>query len=143
MTLSKLVANVKDKSGYALSLLRIFLGIVFILHGWGKVTAIDGVIGMVTSFGFPAPVLFAWLAALAEFAGGILLVLGLFTRYAAFAIAVNMIVAIIKVHLSKGFFLANGGYEFVLTLLVIAVALIINGAGMWSLEKKLLGKELG
>ena len=143
MTLSKLVVNVKDKATFGLSLLRIWVGIVFITHGWTKITGIAGTAGYFGGLGIPAPTLFAWLSGLAEFGGGILLLVGFFTRYAAFAIAIDMIVAIVTLHLPNGFWIFNNGYEYTLTMVVIAVALIINGAGKWSLEKKWLGKELG
>ena len=143
MTLSKLVKNVKDKANTGLSILRIYLGILFIAHGWMKVSGFAGTVGFMEGLGVPATSFFTLLATIAEFGGGILLLVGFFTRYAAFAIAIDMVVAIFLVHWPNGFFIFNNGYEFALVILIACVALIINGAGKWSLEKKWLGKELG
>src|SRR5215204_5007135 len=81
------------------ALLRIFAGIsIAAAHGIGKIPPGEGLITRARELGFPAPVIFAWAAALSEFLGGILLALGLFTRLAAFFIACTMLVAILGVH---------------------------------------------
>lgn len=89
------------------------------------------------------PAFFAFLAIAAEFFGGIGLLLGLFTRVAAFGIAVNMLVAIVTVHSQFGFF-ANWtgaqkgeGYEFHLLVLATCAFLMIKGAGAFSADRKL------
>jgi putative oxidoreductase len=113
--------------------LRLVLGVVMIAHGYGKV--FHGGLGhhveRVASLGLPG-----WLAypsAFAEFFGGILVIAGLFTRCASLAILIDMAVAIWKVHWKNGMF-AKGGYEFPLTLLTIAFALILSGAGPIALD---------
>jgi putative oxidoreductase len=82
-----------------------------------------------------------WLAAAAfsEFAGGILVGLGLLTRVAAFLIACVMVTAIAGVHWPGGFFAANRGYEYPLSLLAMAVALLIAGGGQASVDRALSG----
>lgn len=100
-------------------------------HGYPKVTGISHVVGMVTGMGLPG-----WLAyvlAAVEFLGGILIIVGLFTRCAAFAFMIDMSVAIWKVHWKNGF-LHSGGYEFPLTLAAVAFALIFFGAGPIALD---------
>jgi putative oxidoreductase len=89
----------------------------------------------------PAPL--AFLAIMAEFLGGIGLILGLLTRVAAFGIAVNMLVAIVTVHYQFGFF-ANWtgtqkgeGFEFHLLVLAITAFLMIRGGGAASVDRKL------
>jgi len=75
----------------------------------------------------------AYCSAAAEFFGGILLLVGLFTRIAALAILINMSVAIWKVHWKNGL-LGNGGYQFPLALAAMAFALIFLGAGPIALD---------
>ena len=77
----------------------------------------------------------ALLAGSAEFFGGIALIVGLLARPAALVSAVTMVVAIVTVHLDNGLFMSNNGYEFALTLLAATVALTIQGAGSYSIDK--------
>ena len=85
--------------------------------------------------GIPIAPVFGTAAALSEFLGGLALILGLFTRYAAFFYACVMAVAVFKVHLPNGFFAKGNGYEYPLVLLVAAVSLIFSGAGPISLDR--------
>ena len=112
--------------------LRIVLGIIMIAHGYPKVFGgLSEHVHHVSNLGLPG-----WLAycsAAAEFFGGILLLVGLFTRIAALAIFINMSVAIWKVHWKNGL-LGNGGYQFPLALATIAFALIFLGSGPIGLD---------
>ncbi len=114
--------------------LRLAVGAVFIMHGSQKLfgsfggPGMAGVTGMVEHLGFAPAWLWAWLLAVTEFIGGLLLVLGLFTRYAALALTVDMGIAIYKVHLAHGFF-APQGVEFPLTLLAGLISLLFSGPG--------------
>lgn len=119
--------------GWALLALRIAVGGIFIFHGWGKLfgnapgmTAFTGMVGML---GFPAPVLFAYAAALSEFFGGIAVLLGVFTRAAATLIGIVMLVALVLV---KKFSFPAADVD--LSLLATAVALALMGAGAYSVE---------
>jgi putative oxidoreductase len=126
----------------ALAVLRVVLGVTFILHGGQKlfVFGFDGVTGAFTQMGIPAPGFFGPFVALVEFFGGIAITLGLLTRLAALGISATMVVAILTVHLKNGFF-APTGVEFPLSLLGSAIALIVAGAGAFSLDA-LVGKRL-
>jgi putative oxidoreductase len=134
---------------YGIALLRVSVGIVFIMHGSQKLFTYgyQGVVGSMGQMGIPAPEIAAVLIMAAEFIGGILLLLGLFTRLAAIPIAFAMLVAILQVHLKNGFFAGGGGYEFPLTLAVAATALVLTGSGAWALDNvlgtdnKLLGRR--
>jgi putative oxidoreductase len=123
------------KQEIALGLLRVVIGIVFIAHGYQKFFqyGIHNVAGMFGQIGIPLPVLSAYLAASAELFGGIALLLGLLTRVAAIPVAVNMIVAILQVHLKGGFFLPNG-FEYALVMLAANIAFITGGGGAFALD---------
>jgi putative oxidoreductase len=126
----------------ALAVLRVVLGITFILHGGQKlfVFGFAGVSGAFAQMGIPAPGVLGPFVAFVEFFGGIAILLGLLTRLAALGIAATMVVAILTVHLKNGFF-APTGVEFPLSLLGSAIALIISGAGDFSLDA-VIGKRL-
>ena len=126
-----------------LFLLRFILGTVFIAHGAQKifVFGFDGLAAGFAQSGIPLAGLLAPLVALGELFGGLALVLGLLTRVAATGLAIIMVGAIFSVHLSGGFFLP-AGYEFVLTLMLVAAALAITGAGSMSVDAR-LGDRLG
>jgi len=111
----------------ALLVLRAVLGIIMIGHGYPKVFGgLSHHVQMVGNLGLPGWL--AYFSAAAEFFGGFLIIAGLWTRFAAAAILIDMMVAIAKVHWKKGL-LGNGGYQFPLTLAAIAFALIFCGAG--------------
>lgn len=116
----------------ALLVLRLVLGIIMIGHGYPKVFgSLSHHVQSVSNLGLPGWL--AYFSAAAEFLGGIAVILGLFTRVAALGIAVNMAVAIGKVHWKNGL-LGNGGYQFPLALAAIAFALIFFGAGPIALD---------
>src|ERR1700738_5192729 len=124
----------------ATAILRLVLGVVFFAHGAQKMLGWFGGFGFSGTMGFftgamhiPAPL--AFLAIVAEFFGGLGLILGFLTRIAAFGIALNMLVAIAMVHNSFGFFMnwtgaqKGEGFEYHLLALAITAFLIIRGAG--------------
>ena len=119
----------------ALAVLRVVLGVTFILHGGQKlfVYGLDGVTGSLAQIGIPAAAFFGPLVAFVEFFGGIAITLGLLTRLAALGIGSTMVVAILTVHLKQGFF-NPGGVEFPLSLLASSIALVIVGAGAYSID---------
>ena len=111
-----------------LLVLRLALGAVMIAHGYQKVFGgMPQFMQMLQHMGIPAWM--GYLTVAAEFGGGILLVAGFLTRLAALAIFIDMVVAIIKVHLHNGLFSKNGGFEFPMVCGAIAFSLIWSGAG--------------
>lgn len=125
--------------------LRLSAGTIFVAHGAQKLFGSFGGYGLegtgqwMASIGLEPGYLMALAAGSAEFFGGIALLIGLLTRPAALMLALTMLVAILTVHLPNGLFMDNGGYEFGLALLGISVALVFNGGGKLSLDRKLIG----
>jgi putative oxidoreductase len=123
--------------------LRLVLGVAMIYHGYDKVIPSGGFHGgnaynaiehhsrFVAGLGLPY-----WMgivSALSEFLGGILILLGLLTRLAAFLITINMLVAVVLVTRHHGY----AGSEYALALTVIALMLFFYGAGTLSLDRRL------
>lgn len=118
--------------------LRLAVGVIFAAHGYQKWTGgVENVAGFFASAGIPAALYSAYLVTFLELAGGILLVLGLFTHWLAKLFALEMLVAFFFVHMGKGIFVQSGGYELVLLLFAASVSLMISGGGKWALEDKL------
>ena len=131
---------------FALPILRVGLGLILIPHGaqkffgWFGGMGYEKFVALFNTLGYRPGVFWLTLVALTEFVGGILLVLGLFTRFAALALVIFMIVA---VHFTsgKGFFWSQGGLEYSLLILLVGLVFLIRGGGEYSLDRK-LGREL-
>jgi putative oxidoreductase len=127
----------------ALLVLRLVVGLTFAAHGAQKLFGVfggGGIVGTAAAFDqiVLRPVkLQAWVASVAEFAGGLLIALGLATPFAAAALIGVMTAAVLTVHLRHGFFATNGGYEYNLALAAAAFALAGIGPGNWSLDHAL------
>ncbi len=126
-----------------LLVLRLAVGLIVAAHGaqklfgWWGGPGMNGWTQIVQRLRIRPAEPWAWVAALAEFVGGTFLALGLLTPLAAAAMAGSMLVAIVTVHLAKGFWNGKGGYEFNLALLASAVALALTGPGTYSLDHAL------
>src|SRR6266850_1485088 len=127
-----------DLKGWGIALLRITIGGIFVAHGAQKlfVTGLSNVAGFLGQLGVPLPMVSALALTAAEFLGGLALVVGLLTRWAALPIAFSMIVAAVTVHLKAGFFLPNG-VEYVLALFLASVSLALTGSGAFSVDRLL------
>jgi putative oxidoreductase len=141
--MSKLNKILSTNAGFEALTLRIPAAIIFIAHGAQKLFAWFGGYGLegtgqwMASIGLEPGYQMALLAGSAEFFGGIALLIGLMVRPAALMLAVTMLVAIFSVHFVNGLFMSANGYEFALALLAISVALLISGAGKFSVDKLL------
>jgi putative oxidoreductase len=112
-------------------LLRLAVGGAMVIHGSQKLFGDPGrFIGFVEKLGFPLPTVFGWAAIAAEFLGGLALVLGLATRWAAVFVAFTMGVAAFIAHANDGF----NKQEYPLVLMLGALSLLFSGAGAWSLD---------
>jgi putative oxidoreductase len=76
-----------------------------------------------------------------ESVGGVLLIIGLFTRFVAAALAIEMLIALLVVHLPKGYAASGGGYEYVLLIGIVLFTIAMRGGGPYSVDAK-IGKEL-
>jgi len=129
------------RAGLGLSVIRILVGLIFMAHGAQKLFGLFGGYGLegtgqwMESIGLAPGYLMALLSGSAEFFGGLALVIGLLARPAALALTVTLVVAIFSVHINNGLFMSNNGYEFALALLAGTVAVLIEGAGRWSLDR--------
>ena len=124
-----------------LLVLRVILGIVFVVHGHQKLFGMGfaGVQGAFAHMGAPLPQVTGPLIALLEFFGGIALIVGFLTRLVSLGLAADMLGAIVLVHLAKGL-TGPGGYELVLMLMGASLALLLGGAGDFSIDA-LIGRR--
>jgi putative oxidoreductase len=137
--------------------LRIMLGVGFVYHGWPKVFSSEGhqgFVGMLGSLGVPAPEITAWLVGLAEIGGGLALIVGAFVAVASVVLIVDMLVAMFTVHAPHGFNFVNitgmspqgpvfgmPGAEVNLLYIAGLLALVIGGAGAWSVDALLQDRK--
>ena len=125
-----------------LLVVRVVMGVAFILHGWPKIQNPMGWMNAMGGEGVPSFI--QALAALVEFGGGIALVLGLLTPLAALGIVCQMLGALFMVHFPMGhpFVAATGGpsYELPLVYLALAILLLVMGPGRWSFDALLFGR---
>jgi putative oxidoreductase len=127
--------------GYAL--LRVVLALMFMTAGIDKVFlgGADRIAaGNIARLGLAPTTAWAWLVAGVEFFGAILLGLGLFTRPAAFALAVELFVIAFFIMLPRGVFWTSGGIEVALLMMLMAIGFVLGGGGRYSLDR-LIGRE--
>lgn len=136
--MNRLLTPTPERVDSALLILRVVTGIVMLMHGWQKVFQFGfaGVSQGFAGMGIPLPGIVGPFIALLELIGGIALIIGIFTPVFAALLAADMVGAILFVHLAKGFFLPEG-YEFALTLLGACLALVLAGAGRYSVDASL------
>ena len=136
--------NFSRRVDAGLLVLRVAIGIVFLLHGGQKlfVFGLSGVAGFFGQMGAPMPGITGPLVAIVELLAGGALVIGLLTRLAALGLAIDMLGAILVLRLHAGFFLPAGG-EFEFTLLAANVAIAIAGAGYYSTDRVIAERRAG
>ncbi|MBE0410606.1 MAG: DoxX family protein [Anaerolineales bacterium] len=130
-------------SDWGLFILRLAMGIIFLVHGWPKLNPNSemkgpaGFGGFLKQMGVPLPIFFGWVVALLETVGAVLLILGLGTRVLAVLFAINMLVATFtKRRVMKIGFTSQQatGWEFDFALLAISLALLFTGSGSIALD---------
>ena len=139
------------RSSLALLLVRFPLGLDMFVHGYQKVTHIPGTMRYYDGLGVPHPL--AWLAIIAEFCGGLGLMIGMLSRIAAFGVGCTMVVAVFLRHLPYGYLMnwhgglpfGTEGYEYHTLAVGMALAVLLEGAGSFSVDRVLsrLGSREG
>ncbi|MXW66674.1 MAG: DoxX family protein [Gemmatimonadales bacterium] len=124
--------------GLGLAILRVAVGLIFVMHGWPKLAGgIEGTAAFLGSLGVPLSAIGAWGIALAETLGGACLIAGLFVTPFALLLAAHMLAGIFLVHLANGFYVVGpgqGGYEFNLLLIAALLTLVLAGSGIATLK---------
>ena len=125
------------------ALVRVVVGIMFLMHVSGKFKAGAAAVAanVMAKNGLEPSLLFAYAAIFLESVGGICLIVGLFTRFFAAALAIEMLIALICVHLPKGYAAGGGGYEYVLLIGAVCFVIAMRGGGPYSVDR-FIGKEL-
>ncbi|WP_350582028.1 DoxX family protein [Pseudomonas sp. HY2-MNA-CIBAN-0224] len=144
--MSKLIQTVlATRAGYGLTVLRVFVGIIFAAHGsqklfgWFGGGGLAGTAQWMESIGLAPGTLMALLSGGTEFFGGLAFIIGLLARPAALGLSFTLLVAIFSVHIHNGLFMANNGYEFALALLGGTLAVLHEGAGKLSADRAIAG----
>jgi putative oxidoreductase len=128
---------------WAIVILRMFLGFLFAMHGAQKLfgafggAGIAGTAAFFNKYGIVPGEFWVWVVAIVEFVGGLGLMAGFLTRIWASALVIDMTVAIVKVHLPNGFFWTRSGFEFPLTLAIMALTILLTGPSEVSVDKAL------
>jgi len=141
----------ETRNSLALLLVRFPLGLDMFAHGYQKVTNIPGTMRYYDGLGVPHPL--AWLAIIAEFCGGLGLMIGMLSRIAAFGVGCTMVVAVFLRHLPYGYLMnwhgglpfGTEGYEYHTLAVGMALAVMLEGAGSFSIDRVLsrLGSHEG
>jgi putative oxidoreductase len=123
---------VKTNKDLGLLWLRVLMGLAMASHGYAKVFGgqVKFLIEGLPNMGFPMPVVFAWLAALSEFVGGLFIAIGLFTRVSSLFVFVTMCVAFFIAHAHDPFQVKELAYLYG----AVAGAFIFTGAGRYSID---------
>ncbi len=127
----------------AFLIVRLIVGLALAAHGaqklfgWFGGPGLRGTAGAFENLGFRPGIMFAWMAGLGETGGGLLTLLGLGGALGPVLIVLVMIVAVGAVHISKGFFISNGGWELNAAYVAGALAIAFGGNGAYSLDNAL------
>jgi putative oxidoreductase len=122
----------------ALLVLRLMMGVAFVLHGWPKIQSPFGWMGPEA----PVPGILQGLAALAEFGGGLALIVGIATPIAALGLIATMAVAVLFLIKSGLPFVSSGtpSYELALVYFFTSILFLVTGSGRYSLDHLIFGK---
>ena len=138
--------DVRTTARYGLAILRIVLGIAFIVHGWSKLSGgVDGVAGFFGgTLGIPAPGLMAWIVTIVELVGGLLLTVGALTQIVGILLVLDMLGAILFAFLLRGRPFVEGGaitWEKEAVFAAAALCLVLAGPGAWSADDVMTGSR--
>ena len=126
---------------WAVLILQLFLGFMFVMHGSQKLfgafggSGVIGLAGLLAKYGIVPGLFWAWVVTITEFFGGLCIFFGLLTRFWAAGLVIDMTVAVLVVHLPIGFFWGNRGLEFPLTLGILALMLVLTGPSFLAVDR--------
>jgi putative oxidoreductase len=122
---------------------RVVVGIMFLMHVSGKfkIGAAAVATNIMAKNGIEPALFWAYFIIALEVVGGICLIIGLFTRFFAAALAIEMLVALFAVHFARGYAAGGGGYEYVLLIGAVCFVIAMRGGGPYSADRY-IGKEL-
>jgi putative oxidoreductase len=122
---------------------RVVVGVMFLMHVSikFKIGAAAVAANIFAKNGIEPALFCAYFVMFLELVGGICMVIGLFTRFFAAALAIEMLIALLFVHLPKGYAASGGGYEYVLLIGVVCLVTAMRGGGPYSVDHY-IGKEL-
>ena len=127
----------------AYTLMRIAVGAILLMHGLGKIHV--GVAAVAANImgknGLQPALAFAYAATALETVGAACIIIGLFTRFFAAALAIEMAIGLLAVHLAKGFAAGQGGFEYILLIGIVMFTIAIRGGGPYSADR-VIGREL-
>ncbi|MEJ2624514.1 MAG: DoxX family protein [Pseudolabrys sp.] len=125
------------------TIVRVIVGYILLRHGWVKLTVMGaaGVGGFMAKMGLHPGLAFAWAAIFLETIGALCIIFGLFTRFFAAAIAIQMLIGMLAVHWAHGFSVGKDGYEYILLIGIVMFSIAIRGGGPYSIDR-MIGKEL-
>ena len=134
-------------SQYGATVLRLFLGVTFVMHAYLAFVIYTpaGAAAFNARMGIPLPEVAAWFTILEHGLGGLMMILGLWTRWAALANLPVMLGALVFVHLSQGYFLKGvlvgsapqaAGYEYVLLIVGATLAQVLLGGGALAITRR-------
>lgn len=138
-----LAAVYEPVAPYAYSFMRFCVGLIIMPHGYTKLfeSGVGGAAGTIAKLGLQPATGWAYLVAIVELLGGILIAVGLFTRLAAAALVIEFAVIVFAVKFSNGFFAFKNGFEFELLLGLLCLAIFFRGGGNLSVDRA-IGREL-
>lgn len=122
--------NTEKYYDWAPLLLRLGVGLIFVYAGWGKLTGIEGTTEFFGNIGIPLAGLMAWVVALVEFVGGLMVLTGFKITIPSLLLAFIMVVALFTTKMGEGF----GAARLDLLLLFVTLALAVIGSGKYSLD---------
>lgn len=120
----------KCNPDWGLLILRVGIAVPLIVHGWAKLQGVDQFSGMLGGLGVPAPMVMAWVVTLLEFVGGLMLLLGIWVRCISVLVTIQFLYILFAV---KDWAIGGRG-DVDFTIMMMAVALYVLGAGKYSLE---------
>ena len=140
--------NVRETAPYGLAILRVILGIAFLVHGWSKWSGgVGNVAGCCADpLGVPAPGLMAWVVTIVEMVGGLFLIAGFLTQLVGILLALDMVGAIIFAFLGQGSpFIDRGqiAWEREAVFAAAALCLALAGPGIWSVDEAIAETRTG